>query len=62
MRTAAYADLHNLDARTDAWLAAVRAQTAPRPHLRLDVDRCALLVIDMLRYFAEPGGRCYLPA
>jgi nicotinamidase-related amidase len=48
--------------RTAAWLAEVRAATAPHPGLRLDPARCALLVIDMLRHFADPRGRCYLPA
>ncbi len=62
MRTQDYAEPGNLEARTATWLAAVRAATAPRPHLRIDPSRCALLVIDMLRYFADPRGRCYLPA
>lgn len=34
---------------------------APRPHLVIEPARCALLVVDMLRYFAHPGGRCFLP-
>lgn len=34
----------------------------PRPGLRIDPTRCALLIIDMQRYFADPRGRCYLPA
>jgi bifunctional isochorismate lyase / aryl carrier protein len=62
MRTHEYAEPGNLEARTAAWLSAVRAATPPRPHLRIDPSRCALLVIDMLRYFADARGRCYLPA
>jgi nicotinamidase-related amidase len=62
MRTENYAEPGDLERRTAAWLAAVRAATAPRPHLRIDPTRCALLVIDMLRYFADPRGRCFLPA
>ena len=48
--------------RTRAWLDAIRDRVAPRPGLRIDPTRCALLVIDMQRYFADPRGRCYLPA
>ena len=43
------------------WLADIRSTTRPRPHLKVDVSRCALLVIDMLRYFASPEGRAYQP-
>lgn len=62
MRTHEYAEPSNLAARTATWLAALRAATAPRPHLVIDPPRCALLVVDMLRYFADPHGRCFLPA
>lgn len=34
----------------------------PRWDLVLRPDKCALLVVDMLRYFADPGGRVYLPS
>lgn len=62
MRTAAYVTPEDLDARSAAWLAHVRSRVAPRPHLVLDPDRCALLVIDLNRYFAQPEGRAFLPA
>jgi nicotinamidase-related amidase len=62
VRSAAYVTPETLPARARAWLAAARATAAPRPGLRLDPTRCALLVIDMVRYFADPGGRCFLPA
>jgi len=52
----------NLDERLEKWLAAVRESTAPRPWLVLKPARCALLVVDMLNYFAHPDGRCWLPA
>jgi nicotinamidase-related amidase len=62
MRTEAYVDERNLAARTGVWLEAIRRRVPARPQLRLDPPRCALLVIDMLRYFADPRGRCHLPA
>ena len=62
MRTEAYVTLESLTARTEAWLARVRAAVAPRPHLVLHPERCALLVIDMLHYFADPAGRSFLPS
>jgi nicotinamidase-related amidase len=40
----------------------VRASAVPRPWLDLEPRRAALLVIDMLRYFSHPEGRCFLPA
>jgi nicotinamidase-related amidase len=62
VRSAAYVDALTLAARTETWLREIRACVPPRPRLRCDPPRCALLVIDMLRYFADPSGRCYLPA
>jgi bifunctional isochorismate lyase/aryl carrier protein len=62
MRTAAYVDKSSLERKTKTWLNEIRSQAAPRPNLELCRDRSALLVIDMLRYFAHPKGRCHLPA
>ncbi|MBN1426437.1 cysteine hydrolase [Candidatus Fermentibacteria bacterium] len=62
MRTASYMDETDRGAQAGQWLAAIRARVAPRPHLVLDPDRCALLIIDMLAYFVHPAGRCFLPA
>jgi nicotinamidase-related amidase len=62
VRTTAYIDEKNAAAKTAAWLARVRASVAPRPHLVLDPQKAALLVVDMLVYFASPEGRCFLPA
>ncbi len=62
MRSSDYTKDTSLDAQCAAWLREVRSCVAPRPGLVLDPRRCALLVIDMLHYFADPGGRCYLPA
>jgi nicotinamidase-related amidase len=62
VRTERYLNEANLDDRARVWLEAVRSQVPSRPHLRPDPGRAALLVVDMLRYFADPAGRCYLPA
>lgn len=62
MRRRAYVDETSLPLTTARVLADIRARVAPRPHLALDPARCALLVIDMLVYFVEPEGRCFLPA
>ncbi len=62
MRDDAYATRETLKQRTASWLRRVRETTHPRPHLTVRPGKCALLVIDMLHYFAAPEGRCYLPA
>lgn len=62
MRTSAYFTAENADAKTAQWLDRVRASAAPRPQLALDPAKAALLVVDMLVYFASPAGRCFLPA
>lgn len=51
-----------LDIHASRWLEEIRALVPPRPQLRLESGRSALLVIDMVSYFASPKGRCYLPA
>jgi bifunctional isochorismate lyase/aryl carrier protein len=61
MRVTDYAGA-SLDKKSAQWLRDIRAQTAPRPHLALDPRRAALLVIDMLVYFASPNGRCFVSA
>lgn len=40
----------------------MRSQVRSRPNLVLHPDECALLVVDMINYFAHPQGRAYLPA
>ncbi|MCK4413744.1 MAG: cysteine hydrolase [Candidatus Eisenbacteria sp.] len=62
MRSGPYVTPETLVPRTQAWLAAIRSRVAPRPRLQLDPQRAVLVVIDMLRYFADPAGRCHLPA
>jgi len=51
----------DFDALVSGWLELVRSRVPPRPDLRPERGRCALVVVDMLRYFATPQGRCYLP-
>jgi bifunctional isochorismate lyase / aryl carrier protein len=62
MRTESYITDADREERVGSWLAKIRKETAPRPRLRLDPARCALLVVDANRYFADPAGACYLPA
>jgi len=62
MRSRAYVTFENIDRKSAAWVAAVRRSARQRPHLRPAVSRCALLVIDMVNYFARPGERAFLPA
>jgi isochorismate hydrolase len=62
MRTTGYVTEMNLDSHAQAWLEQIRASVPARPDLVVAPERCALLVIDMNRYFAHPKGRCFLPA
>ena len=62
MRASDYTGNQPLTHLSKEWLAHIRAQVAPRNHLQLVSERSALLVIDMIRYFADPRGRAYLPA
>lgn len=57
-----YTDPGVLDNKVVEWLARIRSWVKPRPYLQLQPDRCALVVVDMLHYFASPEGRAYLPA
>jgi bifunctional isochorismate lyase/aryl carrier protein len=61
-RAGAYVTPATLPTRAEAWLAEVRAAVRPRPHLVVDPRRCALLVVDLVRYFAHPDGDAWLPA
>jgi bifunctional isochorismate lyase / aryl carrier protein len=62
MREEAYVTPDTLDDRTGAWLERIRRDVRPRDHIVPRPGRCALLIMDMLAYFAAPEGRCYLPA
>jgi nicotinamidase-related amidase len=61
-RASAYVTADSLDASCRRWLAGIRRRVRERPGLRPDVSRCALVVVDMVRYFASPDGRSFLPA
>jgi len=62
MYTEPFVTPDNLDDKLSEWLARIRRYTHPRPHLILKPGKCALLVVDMLHYFASPEGRVYLPS
>jgi nicotinamidase-related amidase len=61
MRAADYTS-DRLDEKAASWLRSIRSEVAPRPQLVLEPERAALLVIDMLEYFAGERGRCFLSA
>lgn len=52
----------NLSEKTAHWLDLIRSRNRTRPDLVLEPSKCALLIVDMLHYFAHPDGRSYLPA
>ncbi len=61
-RGEAFVNTGNIDVRLSEWLTVISGHARPRPHLVLRPRKCALLVVDMLRYFAHPRGRFYLPS
>ncbi len=62
MRAERYVVPGTIQAKSDEWLGHIRGIVRPRSDLILKPEKCALLIIDMVRYFAHPGGRGYLPA
>jgi len=62
MYTEPFVTPSNLDDKLSEWLARIERYTHPRPQLILKPEKCALLVVDMLHYFASPEGRVYLPS
>ena len=62
MYTEPFVTPDNIDDKLSKWLARIERYTHPRPNLTLKLEKCVLLVVDMLHYFAEPGGRVYLPS
>ena len=52
----------NIDDKCGEWLTAVYRHLRPRSGFVLEPSKCALIVVDMLVYFANPGGRVYLPS
>jgi len=61
-RSGRYVDLADSRTTASSWLDEVRSFVRPRPELVLKPAQCALLVVDMLNYFAHPDGAAYLPA
>lgn len=57
-----YVSSANISEKTTEWLRGIYAHNYRRSSLVLDKSKCALIVVDMLNYFAHPGGRAYLPA
>lgn len=62
MRTSDYLTIETIESLTRSWMDEIRSSVAPRTHLQLRPAKAALLVVDMVRYFAHPEGRCFLPA
>ena len=62
MYTEPFVTPDNIDDKLSKWLARIERYTHPRPHLILKPEKCALVVVDMLHYFASPEGRVYLPS
>ncbi|MBD3277482.1 MAG: isochorismatase family protein [Candidatus Aegiribacteria sp.] len=62
MRSEPFATPDNIKKKTSLWLAEVYGYVRPRRNLVLSTDKCALLIVDMLRHFADPSGRVYLPS
>lgn len=52
----------NLNEKTRRWLDLINTRNRPRPDLIIEPSKCALIVVDMMHYFAHPDGRGYLPA
>ncbi len=62
MYTEPFLTLLNIDDKTAEWLSRISRLTHPRPHLVLEPDKCVMIVVDMLHYFADPAGRVFLPS
>lgn len=62
MRVERYLTSENRQDMIRRWSEVISANTAPRPHWRLDPAAAALLVIDVQRAFCEPAGAHFLPA
>ena len=62
MRSTEFTTPENIDSKVEEWLAVLQPYIRSRPRLVLEPGRCALIVVDMLGYFAHPRGRAYLPS
>lgn len=61
-RAQPYLTEENIERVTAQWLEEIRSLVPPRPQLELNLDKSALLLIDLQNYFCSAGGRAYLPA
>ncbi len=61
-RADGYVSPETMDESVSRWIGDLSGYTHARPDLVIDPGKCALIVIDMLHYFAHPEGRAYLPA
>jgi hypothetical protein len=62
MRRERYVTTADIGERTATWLGAVRSSAPVRHGLTFSPERAMLLVVDLVNYFAHPGGRAFLPA
>jgi len=62
MYTEPFLTLENISEKRREWHARLEKYTRPRPHLKLIHEKCALVIVDMLQYFAKPEGRVFLPS
>ena len=61
-RSNAYVTGDTIEQKTAQWLDAIYSVNYRRSHMHMRPDHCALLIIDMVRYFADPAHRAFLPA
>ena len=62
MRADAFVSKNDIQAKTRRWLRRIYSGLHPRDHLVLVPEKCTLLIIDMVGYFASPEGRACLPS
>jgi nicotinamidase-related amidase len=62
VKTANYFTLQNQDQKIKEWKETIFSQVRDRKHLKLQPPKAALLVVDMINYFASPKGGAWLPA
>jgi len=62
MKQEAFLTLENINSKTARWISDIYSGISSRTNIRLVPERCALMIIDMLRYFADPGGSVFLPS
>ncbi len=62
MRTELFVTPENIYSKAKDWLDILEPFGRTGRKLVLKPESCALVVVDMLRYFAHPEGRAYLPS